>query len=101
MDFGRILFFIHLGSRRVSIAGITDPRDAGWFSQLARNATSEELRYLHGGRYVLQGRDAKFCEEFRQTMAAEGVSVYDSPRGEPASALGGFSSITPSGPHES
>jgi hypothetical protein len=39
-------FFIHLG-KRVSIAGITDHPDASWMSQVARNATLEELGYLH------------------------------------------------------
>ena len=53
-----VLFFIHLSSRRVSIAGITDHPDASWTSQVARNTTLEELGYLHGCRYVLQDRDA-------------------------------------------
>jgi putative transposase len=60
-------------SRRVSIAGITDHPGANWMSQVARNATLEELGYLHGCRYVLQDRDAKFYAEFRQTLAAGGV----------------------------
>jgi hypothetical protein len=60
----------HLDSRRVSIAGITDHPDASWMSQVARNATLEELGYLHGCRYVLQGRGAKLCAEFRETLAA-------------------------------
>jgi hypothetical protein len=34
-------FFIHLGSRRVSIAGVTDHPDASRMSQVARNATLE------------------------------------------------------------
>jgi hypothetical protein len=48
-----------------SIAGITAHPDANWMSQVARNATLEELGYLHGCRYVLQDRDAKFCAKFR------------------------------------
>src|SRR5712692_8566198 len=34
-----VLFFIHLESRRVSLAGITDSPDACWMRQVARNAT--------------------------------------------------------------
>jgi len=34
-----VLFFIHLGSRRVSIAGITDHPDASWMNQVARKAS--------------------------------------------------------------
>jgi hypothetical protein len=36
-----VLFFIHLGSRRVSIAGITDHPDASWMSQVARKAINQ------------------------------------------------------------
>jgi len=36
-----VLFFIHLDSRRVSIAGITDHPDACWMRQIGRNATFE------------------------------------------------------------
>ena len=38
-----VLFFIHLGNRRVSIAGITDHPDAMAMEQMARNATSQKL----------------------------------------------------------
>ena len=78
-----VLFFIHLGSRRVSIAGITDHPDASWMNQVARNATLEEVGYLHGCRYVLQDRDAKFCAEFRQTLAAGGVKCLQLPPRSP------------------
>jgi hypothetical protein len=61
-----VLFFIHLGSQRVSLAGITDHPDASWMSQVARNTTLEGLGYLHGCRYVLQDRDAKFCARDRE-----------------------------------
>src|ERR1700693_1696680 len=78
-----VLFFIHLESRRISIAGITEHPDASWMSQVARNATLEELGYLHGCRYVLQDRDTKFCAEFRQTLAAGGVKCLRLPPRSP------------------
>src|SRR5258705_12260892 len=37
-----VLFFIHLETRRVTIAGITDQPEEGWMQQMARNATLEE-----------------------------------------------------------
>ena len=37
-----VLFFIHLESRRVSLAGITRHPDQAWMQQMARNATGEE-----------------------------------------------------------
>jgi hypothetical protein len=36
-----VLFFIHLDSRRVSLAGITDHPEACWMRQAACNATLE------------------------------------------------------------
>jgi putative transposase len=39
-------------------------------SRVAHNGTLDDLGYLHGCRYVLQDRDAKFRAEFRQTLAA-------------------------------
>jgi hypothetical protein len=36
-----VLFFIHLESRRVSLAGITDHPEACWMRQIACNATLE------------------------------------------------------------
>jgi putative transposase len=37
-----VLFFIHLESRRVSLAGLTKHSTAEWIIQMARNATDEE-----------------------------------------------------------
>jgi len=74
-----VLFFLHLESRRVSIAGITDHPDACWMRQAARNATLEELGYLNGCRYVLHDRDTKFCAEFRDTLAAGGAKCLRLP----------------------
>jgi transposase InsO family protein len=78
-----VLFFIHLDSRRVSIAGITDRPDAHWMSQAARNATFEESGYLNGCRYVLHDRDARFCADFRETLAAGGVKCLPLPPRSP------------------
>ena len=43
-----VLFFIHLESRRVSLAGITRHPDEAWMQQMARNATDESASL--GGR---------------------------------------------------
>src|SRR3989441_9019561 len=78
-----VLFFIHLDSRRVSIAGITDHPDACWMRQIGRNATFEQLGYLNNCRYVLHDRDAKFCAEFRDTLAAGDVKCLPLPPRSP------------------
>ena len=53
-----VLFFIHLGSRRVDIAGITVHPDESWMKQIARNVTMEGYGALRDCRYLLHDRDA-------------------------------------------
>jgi hypothetical protein len=78
-----VLFFIHLESRRVSLAGITDHPEACWMRQVACNATLEGIGKLNGGRYVWHDRDAQFCAEFRETLAAGGVKCLRLPPRSP------------------
>src|SRR6266566_3859401 len=78
-----VLFFIHLGNRRVSIAGITNHPDAMAMEQMARNATMEELGCLHPCRYLLHDRDTKFCESFREVLKAGGVKPLKLPARSP------------------
>src|SRR5258708_4463203 len=68
-----VLFFIQLGSRRVSIGGMTDHADECWMQQMARNATLEQWGHLTGCRYVPHDRDTKFCSSFRDILEAGGV----------------------------
>jgi putative transposase len=55
-----VLFFIHLESRRVDIAGITDHPNEQWMQQMARNATMEGCGALRHCRYLLHDRDTKY-----------------------------------------
>jgi putative transposase len=55
-----VLFFIHLESRRVNIAGITVHPDERWMQQIARNVTMEEWGVLQNCRYLLHDRDTKY-----------------------------------------
>src|SRR6516162_4990877 len=52
-----VLFFLHLETRRVSLAGITRHPTQEWMTQIARNAVDEESGYLRRYRYVLHDRD--------------------------------------------
>jgi hypothetical protein len=45
-----VLFFIHLESRRVCLAGITRHPDEAWMQQMARNATDDSLGHLEHRR---------------------------------------------------
>jgi putative transposase len=42
-----VLFFIHLGSRKVHIAGVTPHPDQMWMTQMARNVTMEGWGFWH------------------------------------------------------
>ncbi|MEO8663496.1 MAG: helix-turn-helix domain-containing protein [Bryobacteraceae bacterium] len=59
-----VLFFIHLETRRVSLAGLTRHPTSEWMIQMARNATDESVGVLRGQRYLLHDRDTKFCAAF-------------------------------------
>jgi len=78
-----ILFFIHLESRRVCLAGITRHPDHAWMEQMARNATDESWGYLNQRRYVLHDRDTKFCASFRTTLASGGIEPIQLPARRP------------------
>ena len=51
--------------------------------QIARSATQETWGYLDGCRYVLHGRDTKFCASFRSVLAAGGVKTMALPARSP------------------
>jgi len=78
-----VLFFIHLESRRISIAGITRHPDEAWMEQMARNATGPTWGFLDQRRYALHDRDAKFCAQFRETLKAGGVKPIRLPARSP------------------
>jgi transposase InsO family protein len=78
-----VLFFIHLESRRVSLAGITRHPDQIWMQQMARNATGDTWGFLEQRRYALHDRDTKFCSTFRATLEAGGIQPIELPARSP------------------
>ena len=68
-----VLFFIHLGSREIHIAGVTPHPNAQWMMQIARNITMEEWGVLAPGQYLIHDRDTKFCAAFQQLIDDAGV----------------------------
>ena len=78
-----VLFFIHLESRGVSLAGITRHPDQAWMQQMARNATGESWGFMDQRRYVLHDRDSKFCSLFRATLKAGGIKPIPLPARSP------------------
>jgi putative transposase len=63
-----VLFFIHLGSWKVHIAGMTPHPNEAWMVQVARNVTMEEWGCLSSGQYLIHDRDTKFCAAFQQII---------------------------------
>src|SRR5215470_621966 len=78
-----ILFFIHLGSRQVSVAGVTPHPDAAWMMQVARNVTMEEWGFLSPGQYLIHDRDGKYCPAFQHIIDAAGVTRVPLPPRSP------------------
>jgi putative transposase len=70
-----VLFFLHLESRRVNVAGITRHPNQDWMEQIGRSATLDKWGYLHPCRHVLHDRDTKFCASFRSALATGGVKT--------------------------
>jgi putative transposase len=68
-----VLFFLHLETRRVAIAGITRHPTEQWMTQMARNAVDGIDGILHSIRFALHDRDSKFCASFRATLRSGGV----------------------------
>jgi putative transposase len=70
-----VLFFIHLESRRICLAGVTRHPDQQWMEQMARNVTMEDSGFLINRRYLLHDRDSKYCSSFRQVIEAGRVKT--------------------------
>jgi hypothetical protein len=78
-----VLFFIHLESRRVDIAGITIHPNEPWMKQIARNVTMEGCGILRDCRYLLLDRDTKFTQSFRAIIASGQVEQLALPARSP------------------
>src|SRR5437016_6209405 len=78
-----VLFFIHLESREIHVAGITPHPNAAWMVQVARNVTMEEWGFLSPGQYLMHDRDGKYCPAFQQIIDAAGVTRVPLPPRSP------------------
>ncbi len=78
-----VLFFIHLETRRVEVAGVMRHPDQYWMEQVARNVTMEEIGLLDGYKRLIQDRDGKFCPGFRELIASHGIEDVRLPARSP------------------
>ena len=63
-----VLFFLHLETRRVTLAGITRHPTEIWMTQMARNAVDENAGAVRRCRYLLHDRDAKFLRSLPRRL---------------------------------
>jgi transposase InsO family protein len=78
-----VLFFIHLGSRQVHVAGVTAHPDARWMVQIARNVTMADWGFLVPGQYLIHDRDGKYCPAFQHILDAAGIKRVPLPPRSP------------------
>jgi putative transposase len=70
-----VLFFIHVGSRRVLLAGVSANPDRAWMVQQARNVAMRFDEEPVKPKYLLRDRDTKFVAEFDAVLESEGLEV--------------------------
>ena len=78
-----VLFFIHLESRKVEIAGVTPHPNEVWMKQIARNATMDEWGFLDNCGYLNHDRDTKYCQSFRKIIKSGQVNPIRLPARSP------------------
>ena len=74
-----VLFFIHLSSRRVVLAGVTAHPDTAWVTQQARNVAMDLDDRGVSIRFLLRDHDAKFSHGFDDVFGSEGGQVLRTP----------------------
>jgi putative transposase len=70
-----VLFFLHAGSRKVFLAGVTAHPDAAWVAQQARNLALHLEATGQKATHLLRDRDARFTPQFDAVLEAEGIGV--------------------------
>jgi len=78
-----VLFFLHLGSRKIHRAGVTPHPHEAWMVQVARHVTMEEWGFLSPGQSLIHDRDGKYCPAFQQLIDAAGIKRVPLPPRSP------------------
>ena len=70
-----VLFLIHIKTRRVEIAGITEHPTADWMKQVARNLTMEGVGFfpITGTKYLIRDNDEIYQPSFEELLRTAGV----------------------------
>jgi len=74
-----VLFFIHVGTRRVHISGMTCQPNGPWVEQQARNLVMDLAERGEMASYLIRDGDTKFTEKFDEVFKSEGIKVKKLP----------------------
>ena len=78
-----VLFFIHVGTRRVHVSGMTCQPNGPWVEQQARNLTMDLAERGEKASYLIKDGDTKFTEKFDEVFKSEGIKVKKLPFASP------------------
>jgi len=78
-----VLFFIHLESRKVCLAGMTPHPHEEWMKQIGRNLTLDQWGFRGNCRYLLHDRDGRFCPAFDRIIELGNVTPIRLPARSP------------------
>ncbi len=78
-----ISFFIHVGTRKVYLGGITASPKESWMKQIARNLTMTDCGLLVRCRYLIHDRDEKFASGFDMIFRSVGIEAIKLPARSP------------------
>lgn len=78
-----VLFFIHVGTRRVKISGITVQPNGPWVEQQARNFVYGLAEQGEKATYLIKDGDTKFTEKSDEIFKSEGIKVKRIPYRSP------------------
>ncbi len=68
-----VLFFIHLGTRKVHVVGMTPNPNGAWMKQQARNLCLFFSDLDTPPKYIIHDADRKFTRDFRKILKSEGI----------------------------
>ena len=78
-----VLFFIHVGTRRVRVAGMTVQPNGPWVEQQARNLVYDLAERGETASYLIRDGDTKFTQKFDEIFKSEGIKVKKLPYRSP------------------
>jgi putative transposase len=78
-----VLFFMHVATRKVHVAGITPYPHEEWMTQMARNVTMADDGFLWSHHCLIHDRDGKYCPAFVDTVESVGVKCVKLPARSP------------------